>query len=76
MGLWREMLIEDMPCVYNIAMDIWTKHKESRIIYENKFFSFPEGCYVYDDNGVKGYVISHPYNISSPPKINTLLTKV
>ena len=76
MSLWREMLIEDIPYVYNIAMDIWTIHKESRIIYENKFCSFPEGCYVYDDNGIKGYIISHPYNISSPPKINTLLTKV
>ena len=76
MSLWREMLIEDIPCVYNIAKDIWTTHKESRIIYENKFRSFPEGCYVYDDNGIKGYIISHPYNISCPPKINTLLPKV
>ena len=76
MSLWREMLMEDIPFVYNIAKDIWTIHKESRIIYENKFCSFPEGCYVYDDNGIKGYIISHPYNISSPPKINTLLTKV
>ena len=76
MSLWREMLIEDIPCVYNIAKDIWTTHKESQLIYENKFCSFPEGCYVYDDNGIKGYIISHPYNISSPPKINTLLTQV
>ena len=76
MGLWREMVIEDIPYVYNIAKDIWTIHTESRIIYENKFFSFPEGCYVYDDNGIKGYIITHPYNISSPPKINTLLTNV
>ena len=76
MSLWREMLVEDIPYVYNIAMDIWTIHKESKIIYENKFCSFPEGCYVYDDNGIKGYIISHPYNIISPPKINTLLTKV
>ncbi len=22
-----------------------------------------ECCYVYDDNGIKGYIISHPYNI-------------
>jgi hypothetical protein len=70
------MLIEDIPYVYNIAMGIWTIHKESQIIYENKFCSFPEGCYVYDDNGIKGYIISHPYNISSPPKINTILPKV
>jgi ribosomal protein S18 acetylase RimI-like enzyme len=76
MGLWRKMVIEDIPYVYNIATDIWTIHTESRIIYENKFFSFPEGCYVYDDNGIKGYIITHPYNISSPPKINTLLTNV
>ena len=73
-SLWREMSIEDIPYVYNIAKDIWTIHKESQIIYENKFIRFPEGCYVYDDNGIKGYIISHPYNISSPPKINTLLT--
>ena len=76
MSLWREMLIDDIPYVYSIAMDIWTIHKERQIIYENKFCSFPEGCYVYDDNGIKGYVISHPYNASSPPKINTLLTEV
>ena len=72
MSLWREMLIEDVPHVHNIAKDIWTMHKESRIIYENKFCSFPDGCYVYDDNGIKGYVISHPYNISSSPKKNAL----
>jgi ribosomal protein S18 acetylase RimI-like enzyme len=76
MGVWRQMWIEDIPHVYNIAMNIWTIHKERQIIYENKFCSFPEGCYVYDDNGVKGYIISHPYNISSPPKINTFLTEV
>jgi ribosomal protein S18 acetylase RimI-like enzyme len=76
MTLWREMSIADIPYVYNIAMDIWTIHKESQTIYENKFVSFPQGCYVYDDNGIKGYIISHPYNISSPPKINTLLPTV
>ena len=90
--MWRKMLIEDIPYVYNIATDIWTIHKDSQIIYENKFCSFPEGCYVYDDNApivadllhsvtspvnpIKGYIISHPYNISYPPKINTLLPKV
>jgi ribosomal protein S18 acetylase RimI-like enzyme len=74
--LWRQMLIDDIPSVYNIAMDIWTIYNETLIIYENKFRTFPEGCYVYDDNGIKGYIISHPWNILSPPKLNTLLTKV
>ena len=76
MSLWRKMVIEDIPYVYNIAIDMWTNTCESQTIYEDKFCNFPEGCYVYDDNGIKGYIISHPYNISSPPKINTLLTKV
>ena len=74
--LWRKMLIEDIPYVYNIAKDIWRIHNESRQIYENKYCINPGGCYVYDDNGIKGYIISHPYNISSPPKINRLLSQV
>ena len=76
MGVWREMLIYDMPFVYDIAVNIWKTHKETKMIYEDKFGSYPEGCYVYEDDGIKGYIISHPYNISSPPKINTLLPKV
>jgi hypothetical protein len=64
MGLWREMVIEDIPYVYNIAKDIWTIHTESRIIYENKFFSFPEGCYVYDDNGIHLWTFKLPIYLS------------
>ena len=76
MSLWRHMSINDIESVCNIAMNIWTEYKETPKIYENKFHTFPEGCYVYDDNGIKGYIISHPWNISYPPKINTLLPKV
>jgi ribosomal protein S18 acetylase RimI-like enzyme len=75
-SMWRKMSIVDLPLVYIIAMDIWKEYGESFTIYENKFLTSPEGCYVYDDNGIKGYIISHPWNVLYPPKLNTLLIKV
>lgn len=71
------MTIEDVPVVCSIAMDIWSGYGESRAIYENKFRASPKGCYVYEDNNdIKGYVISHPSNILSPPQLNTPLAEV
>jgi len=58
-------------------MDIWSGYEETPTIYENKFLISPRGCYVYVVNdSIKGYVISHPWNIRSPPPLNTPLTEV
>jgi GNAT superfamily N-acetyltransferase len=71
------MCIEDVPLVCSIAMDIWSGYGETPEIYENKFLVSPKGCYVYVVNdSIKGYVISHPWNILSPPPRNTPLTEV
>lgn len=75
--MWRQMCIQDVPSVCSIAMDIWSNYGETPAIYENKFRVSPEGCYVYVVNdSIKGYVISHPWNILSPPPLNTLFTGV
>jgi len=75
--MWREMCIQDVPSVCSIAMDIWSGYGETPEIYENKFLVSPRGCYVYVVNDViKGYVISHPWNIRSPPPLNTPLSEV
>ena len=71
------MCIQDVPSVCSIAMDIWSGYGESPAIYENKFLVSPRGCYVYVVNdSIKGYIISHPWNILSPPPLNTPLTEV
>ena len=73
-SMWRQMTIEDISTVSSIAMDIWAAYGETPVIYENKFRTYPTGCYVYDDNNViKGYVISHPSNLLYPPQLNTSL---
>ena len=72
------MTIEDLPTVCSIAMYIWAGYGETSAIYENKFRVSPKGCYVYvcNNNNIKGYVISHPWNIVSPPQLNTPLIDV
>jgi GNAT superfamily N-acetyltransferase len=58
-------------------MDIWEKYKETPEIYENKFLVSPKGCYVYEDSyGIQGYILSHPWNILSPPELNKALVEV
>ncbi len=76
--MWRQMLLDDLPSVFDITKDIWTKYGETPAIYKNKFLTAPQGCFVYSvNNNIKGYVISHPWNIFyPPPALNTPLIKV
>ncbi len=72
------MVLDDLQSVFNIANDVWAEYGETFAIYENKFLTAPQGCYVYTvNNNIKGYVISHPWNIHyPPPQLNTPLIKV
>jgi len=76
--MWRLMLLDDLPSVFNIAMNVWAKYGETFTIYENKFLTAPQGCYVYTINkNIIGYLISHPWNILyPPPALNTPLIKL
>jgi len=71
------MCVQDLSSVCSIAMDTWSSYGETPAIYENKFLVSPRGCYVYVvHDAIKGYVVSHPWNIRSPPPLNTPLAKV
>jgi ribosomal protein S18 acetylase RimI-like enzyme len=72
------MSLDDLPSVFKIVIDVWAEYGETLAIYKNKFLTAPQGCYVYTvNNNIKGYVISHPWNIlSPPPPLNTPLTIV
>ncbi len=76
--MWRQMLLDDLQSVFKIANDVWAEYGETFAIYKNKFITAPQGCHVYSvNNNIKGYVISHPWNIlSPPPPLNTPLTIV
>ena len=76
--MWRQMTLDDIQSVFNIAMDVWAEYGETLAIYKNKFLTAPQGCFVYTvNNNIKGYVISHPWNIYfHPPPLNTHLLLV
>ncbi len=76
--MWRQMSLDDLQSVFNIANNVWKEYGETFDIYKNKFLAAPQGCYVYTvDNNIKGYVISHPWNIRyPPPQLNTPLITI
>ena len=76
--MWQPMTLADIENVYMISQTTWTDYGETFAIYKNKFLTAPQGCYVYSvNNNIKGYVISHPWNIFyPPPALNTPLSKI
>jgi ribosomal protein S18 acetylase RimI-like enzyme len=75
--MWQPMTLDDLENVYLISQNTWADYGETFDIYKNKFLIAPNGCYVYKEdniNTIKGYIISHPWNIHyPPPQLNTPL---
>jgi ribosomal protein S18 acetylase RimI-like enzyme len=76
--MWQSMTLDDLETVYMISQNTWAEYGETFAIYKNKFLTAPNGCYVYKEyNTIKGYMISHPWNIHyPPPQLNTPLVKL
>ena len=76
--MWQPMTLADLENVYLISQTTWADYGETFAIYKNKFLTAPNGCYVYkEDNAIKGYIISHPWNIHyPPPQLNIPLMKL
>ena len=76
--MWQPMTLADLENVYMISQNTWADYGETFAIYKNKFLTAPNGCYIYkEDNTIKGYIISHPWNIHyPPPQLNTPLVKL
>lgn len=72
------MTQRDLKKVYAISLAQWgTIYYESIEVFQNKRDFYPEGCFVYEDEGlVQGYVISHYWNSKIVPELNKPLPKV
>ena len=65
------MLSLDLKEVNQIANTVWgAEFYEAPEVFEQKFMSYPEGCFVYDAGAIKGYAFSHPGILNCPPKLN------
>lgn len=72
---WRPMTEADLPDVIAIADAVHPDFPEDEVVFANRLALHPCGCGVLDgDNGIKGYVVSHPWHFKQPPALNSLLT--
>ena len=76
MHAWRRMLAEDLPFVYTIANHIHKELHEDMGVFVERLRLCPEGCFVLEDTGIKGYLISHPFRQGKSPPLNTLLHEI
>ena len=74
----RPMNNGDLDAVMKIqSMAYVPEYCESREVYEDKFAKFPDGCWIAEMEGhVVGYVISHPYLLSNPPKLDKVMDDI
>ena len=72
--IWRPMTAGDLPTVKALADVIHPAFPESDAVFVNRLALHPDGCAVLDgDDGLKGYVLSHPWRDRSPPPLDAVL---
>ena len=71
---WRPMTTADLPAVKRLADAIHPAFPESAAVFANRLTLHADGCEVLDgDNGLKEYVLSHPWQDRSPPPLDAVL---
>jgi GNAT superfamily N-acetyltransferase len=74
-AVWRQMTSQDLKKVHYISLCQWgTDYYESMEVFQDKLDFYQEGCFVYEDeNQIKGYLISHPWESTNIPQLNCML---
>jgi ribosomal protein S18 acetylase RimI-like enzyme len=76
---WRALSVSDVENLIRIAEKIHPDLPESEKVFAERIKLFPEGCLVLIDDendGLCGYVISHPIRHRQPPALDSLLGEV
>ena len=73
-AVWRQMTSQDLKKVHCISLCQWgTDYYECIEVFQDKLDFYPEGCFVYEDeNQIKGYLISHPWESTNIPLLNQI----
>ncbi|BBC80430.1 GCN5 family acetyltransferase [Acetobacter orientalis] len=68
------MTPDDLDATQDLAAHIHTDYPESHEVFTQRLTVAPEGCHVLaSPNGLEGYMISHPWQGTITPALNTLL---
>ncbi|MGM4904791.1 GNAT family N-acetyltransferase [Tardiphaga sp. 866_E4_N2_1] len=72
---WRIMTEADLPSALAIADAVHPDFPEDEVVFANRLALDPNGCAVLEaQDGIKGYLVSHPWQFREPPSLNSLLT--
>jgi ribosomal protein S18 acetylase RimI-like enzyme len=68
------MTATDLPAVLAVAGVVHPDYPEDEAVFAERLRLFPDGCLVLaGDDGLRGYVVSHPCHRAAPPTLNSLL---
>lgn len=71
---WRPMTATDLSAVLAVAEVVHPDYPEDEAIFSERLRLFPDGCLVLaGEDGLRGYVVSHPWLRAAPPALNSLL---
>lgn len=71
---WRPMTATDLPAVMAVAGVVHPGYPEDAVVFAERLRLFPDGCLVLEGHdGLRGYVVSHPWHRAVPPALNSLL---
>jgi GNAT superfamily N-acetyltransferase len=74
---WRLMTSLDLPLVEQVADVVHPAYPEAVGVFVERLRLYPLGCHVLDgEQGIQGYVISHPWRFGQPPALDTLLGRL
>ncbi len=64
----------DLRGVIALAALVHPAHPEDDAVLAERLAIYPEGCFALDGaGGLAGYLLSHPWRLGDPPKLNRLL---
>jgi ribosomal protein S18 acetylase RimI-like enzyme len=74
---WRPMTAGDLSSVKALADVIHPEFPETDAVFANRMALHAGGCEVLDGNdGLKGYVLSHPWQDRAPPPLDAVLEPI
>lgn len=72
----RAMTVQDLAEVDRIQREVYDPRLlETVAVLEDKIRYFPQGCWLCEaDQGVVGYMLSHPSSLAAPPALKTFFS--
>lgn len=74
MNAWRPMQATDVAGMVALAALVHPDLPEDAEVLAERLMLYPGGCFALDGPaGLAGYLLSHPWRLGHPPKLNRLL---